>query len=92
MKGLSKLVKAILAVIVIVAIAGVVFLFYRSPSGVECKSDTDCTYNCSCHPTSCVVKTTTCDKICDMSCQPGTLDCNQGSCICVNGKCSVRWG
>lgn len=46
-----------------------------------------------CHPTSCVDKSTISDELqdvfCTEECVQGTLDCGQGFCQDVNGKCEA---
>ena len=57
----------------------------------ECFNDSDCVPASCCHPSSCVPisQTPDCSAIfCTAVCQPETLDCGQGNCQCVNGKCS----
>lgn len=58
----------------------------------KCKVNSDCVAAECCHPTNCVSK----DKVpdckgimCTMECKPGTLDCGQGSCKCLNEKCEA---
>jgi putative hemolysin len=58
-----------------------------------CAEDTDCVPASCCHPTSCVNKNSApnCSRLmCTMSCELGTLDCGQGSCVCQNNKCGVK--
>jgi len=61
-----------------------------------CSTDSDCVPEQCCHPTACINKE---DKkpclnvngqaICSQVCE-GPLDCGAGTCVCVNGKCSVE--
>lgn len=58
----------------------------------ECVVDDDCVPASCCHALSCVSITEKpeCAGIyCTQECQPGTLDCGQGSCQCINKKCSA---
>jgi len=60
--------------------------------GIECISDSDCVPAICCHASSCVpVKNAQdCSEMfCTMECVEDTLDCGQGSCLCVNGKCNA---
>jgi len=57
----------------------------------ECKTDEDCVPVCGCHPEECVPASERgeCPKVfCTQVCS-GPLDCNAGSCRCVEGKCEV---
>ncbi len=61
-------------------------------NNLNCSVDADCVPASCCHATSCVTKQEAplCKGVaCTMMCQPGSLDCNQGSCACVNNKCSA---
>ena len=63
------------------------------PEEIKCETDADCVAAECCHPTSCINKNfkSDCKEIaCTMSCEPGTLDCGQGSCLCVDNKCSAK--
>jgi len=58
----------------------------------ECVTDNDCVPSSCCHPSSCVSinNKPNCEGIfCTQECAPGTLDCNQGYCGCISGKCSA---
>lgn len=58
----------------------------------ECVTDSDCIPATCCHSFACVPITEkpNCNGIfCTQECAPGTLDCNQGNCMCVNGKCKA---
>ncbi|MFA5173641.1 MAG: hypothetical protein WC438_00480 [Candidatus Pacearchaeota archaeon] len=57
-----------------------------------CSVDSDCVPDSCCHAQSCVSldKKPVCDKVfCSQVCS-GPLDCNQGSCECIKGKCGVK--
>ncbi|HZX45182.1 MAG TPA: hypothetical protein VFF28_05875 [Candidatus Nanoarchaeia archaeon] len=57
---------------------------------VECNKDSDCFPAECCHPTSCTNIKPDCDgRFCSMNCAPGTMDCGQGYCGCVDNKCSA---
>ena len=59
---------------------------------VECVNDNDCVPNVCCHASSCVpVKNAIdcSDIFCTTVCIEGTLDCGQGNCLCVDGKCNA---
>ncbi|NCO97011.1 MAG: hypothetical protein COZ04_02045 [Candidatus Aenigmarchaeota archaeon CG_4_10_14_3_um_filter_37_21] len=60
----------------------------------KCQTDNDCVPAQCCHPTSCVPlsQRPNCEKVpCTLECRGETMDCGQGSCACVNGKCQVEW-
>ncbi len=88
----------------IVLLVGVLIYIKMNPSDVEnnadnkevnetlaCVSDSDCVPEQVCHPTSCI--NLNYNKLnnflCTQECMAGTLDCNQGSCKCMNNKCSA---
>ena len=57
-----------------------------------CLSDEDCVPAQCCHPTDCVNKAyrPNCKGIiCTMECRPGTMDCGQGYCACVENECKA---
>lgn len=65
------------------------------PPGIgECSSDSDCAPAQCCHPMSCVPvsQMPNCGGIaCTMVCMPGTMDCGEGRCACINNSCGVIW-
>jgi len=71
--------------------------FYRNEckKGINensCGSDSDCVKDACCHASGCVSKENApaCkDIMCTQECVPGTLDCGQGSCKCINNKCEA---
>ncbi len=61
---------------------------------VYCESDEDCTDATCCHPTACVNKEyrPDCKAVsCTAECEPNTMDCGQGRCICLDNTCQVEW-
>lgn len=65
-----------------------------TPSKDICEKDSDCVPAQCCHPVSCINKefAPECKGImCTMNCQPGTMDCGQGVCVCKNNRCQVEW-
>ena len=63
------------------------------PEELKCKSDEDCVAATCCHPKACVNRgfKPDCEGImCSMECAPGTMDCGQGRCACVNNKCTAE--
>ncbi len=57
-----------------------------------CETDADCVPDDCCHPSSCVnvnYKPDCSATLCSAVCQPDTLDCGQGSCLCINNKCGA---
>jgi putative hemolysin len=59
-----------------------------------CQSDNDCVPEFCCHSSTCVsmkYKPNCTGIFCTQECMPGTMDCNQGHCVCVNNSCKVEW-
>ena len=59
----------------------------------ECQTNEDCVPASCCHSTSCTSKVNApnCSGIsCTLSCEPETLDCQQGKCICIKNKCQAK--
>jgi hypothetical protein len=83
----------LLIVIVVLLIIGFFWFIKQSGSGMEefgCLSDSDCVEDNCCHATGCVLveNAPNCSEIsCSEECRNGTLDCNQGNCQCIGGKC-----
>ena len=72
--------------------------FYRGEcdkgSKTLCERDDDCIADSCCHSRKCVAKSAApkCSGIvCSQECVPGTLDCGQGSCSCVNNECEASF-
>ncbi len=70
--------------------------FYRGEctKGLKttCTKDEECVPDSCCHAKSCAIRNSapSCQGVvCSQECEPGTLDCGQGSCRCVNGLCEV---
>ena len=61
---------------------------------VYCQTDNDCVPATCCHPDACINKNYQPDCkgiVCTMDCRPGTMDCGQGKCVCVDNTCQVEW-
>jgi putative hemolysin len=60
---------------------------------VKCASDEECVPAQCCHPTSCINKDSkgVCNMMCTTVCEPGSMDCGQGRCVCKDGRCGVEW-
>ena len=61
-------------------------------TGFECVADTDCVPATCCHATSCTslgLAPKCDDAICTQECRLDALDCGQGSCKCIDKKCSA---
>ena len=58
---------------------------------LTCQSKDDCVPAQCCHPTSCINKNykTVCNVGCTAVCEPGTMDCGQGYCDCINNECKA---
>jgi len=64
----------------------------RNEGEIECVNDVECTSASCCHANSCISvrEKPDCKGIyCTQVCEPGTLDCGQGECNCVNNKCKA---
>ena len=89
--------RGFLGLIIFVLVALIVGLFFfvnwfnsSLPEPAECSVDSDCVPSSCCHAASCVAMELApkCEgTFCSADCQPNTLDCGQGSCGCVEGKC-----
>ena len=85
----------LIRIIVILVLIGLIILLTTTKKEVApgyCAFDSDCVPASCCHPSSCVTKeqAPNCKGImCSQVCEPGTLDCGQGSCICENNKCKT---
>ncbi|HLF53807.1 MAG TPA: hypothetical protein VI544_01380 [Candidatus Nanoarchaeia archaeon] len=89
--------------LIVIIIIGVLFFFVVSDDKDEfpsdsvkdensCVYDSDCIKDSCCHASSCVAAENAPEclgVVCSQECVPGTLDCGQGSCKCVNNKCGV---
>ncbi len=61
----------------------------------ECSRDADCAPAECCHPSTCVPagRAPACDQtVCSSECRPATLDCGQGHCACISGRCGAVRG
>lgn len=94
--------KWVIAVILILALVVSGFLLNKFVSNKEgirneskelfCQSDSDCVPKEACHPKTCINKNFAEDNsgsICTAVCEPGSLDCGQGYCSCINNKCNA---
>lgn len=91
----------ILIIVILVLVMGGVVLkvFLSADEGanenskyLSCQTDSDCVPKESCHPKTCINKEFAQDSsgsICTAVCEPESLDCGQGSCLCVNNKCNA---
>ncbi|GEM_PF-2026235 len=63
---------------------------YRTGSPGYCVAASDCVPAQCCHPTGCTDRANApdcSDAMCTQECVPGTMDCGQGSCSCINNEC-----
>lgn len=90
---MKKEVAAGLIIAALIAIGYAIFALTEKPVISECSSDNDCVPENVCHPKTCVLKPGSPDEnpgmICTAVCEPGSLDCGQGSCECINKKCEA---
>jgi hypothetical protein len=94
---MKKRVKIIGLIFLLIAVIITMAIILTKPntvtetiSNVTCTSDSDCVPAQCCHASSCINNNYkgVCNLLCTDVCS-GPLDCNAGSCGCVNGKCSV---
>jgi len=83
-----------IGIIIALILIGLIFLLTKTNKETQgyCSANSDCVPASCCHPSSCVAKgqAPSCKGImCSQSCEPGTLDCMQGSCICENDECKA---
>ena len=84
-------------IVLILLVLGVLFVSFWNDESSSigdgfCKVDDDCVPKEACHPTNCVLKgqeDSTEGIACTAICEPGTLDCGQGYCSCVDKKCEA---
>ena len=96
---MKKIWIIVIAIVIVLLLFGVYqFIAIRNtfaPSETnECVTDADCVKADCCHSTACVSadKAPNCSGVfCTQVCSPGTLDCGQGSCNCVNNRCQARF-
>jgi len=67
-------------------------------SETECSVNEDCVPASPCHADSCITREAYDEyygdaamMYCTTECAPGTMDCGQGSCACIDNKCEVNW-
>lgn len=86
----------VLVIILVLLIVGGYYVFGGESEKGEiseelyCETASDCVPKEACHASSCVVLGFEENKegiLCSQSCEPGTFDCGQGSCGCVDNKC-----
>lgn len=87
-------------IIIIILLIGIIAFYFlerqdknkEEQNGTGCVVDADCAPANCCHATTCVSESEkpNCKGIyCTASCEPGTLDCGQGNCACIKGKCNT---
>jgi hypothetical protein len=91
-KSILKLMfYTVIFVIIFTAIIALQFKI-QSTSKDYCVENSDCVASTCCHPGACVNKNyaPNCAGVfCTMECRPGTMDCDQGYCACINNKCKA---
>jgi len=94
----KKYLEIIKVGLVIITLFLLIYIFFNLKSKNQessadiCNIDSDCAPSSCCHASSCILKSQAPDckrAICSQVCTPGTLDCNQGSCLCKNKKCET---
>ena len=102
----QEIIAIIFLFIIALGIFIFIFVIYKSGSSVDkdnindstikgelCINDAECVPASCCHATSCVSVKNKPDCLCifcTASCEPGTLDCGQRSCKCIDSKCKVE--
>ena len=83
----------IVAIVVVGAfVASSLFRIDKDVEGAECRTNDECVPAGCCHPSTCAPASEKpdCTGIyCTAECAPGTLDCGQGSCQCIDRKCEA---
>ena len=88
-------IKQILIIIIVLCTLALIILYpfkENITNKYYCKVDSDCISETCCHANSCINKNfepDCTDIICTTECAPNTMDCNQGSCQCINHKCKA---
>ena len=60
---------------------------------LKCETSQDCAGATCCHAKTCVNinHRPNCQGMaCTMMCEPGTMDCGQGECVCENNQCTAK--
>ena len=88
--------KLTILVVVLVTLAFLLIVAFQPKEDPKhCLRDEDCVPAQCCHPTDCVnvENRPNCEGIvCTMECRPGTMDCGQGYCACVENQCKAIIG
>jgi len=95
----TRVIIIVLTLMVIISISAVLIIKSRNiPPVTEnktgekgyCTADSDCVPAECCHSATCVykAKAPNCSHlVCTQVCEPGTLDCGQAECRCMNNDC-----
>ncbi len=81
-----------IAIVIIIFVAGFFLITSQHDSHKNLNNETKCVPASCCHSTSCVPENEApdCRRLsCTMDCVPHTLDCGQGSCKYIKGKCEA---
>jgi len=90
--------RAVFWLMIVLLILLLTIVFYLKVNGdfgdknFECVVDNDCVPSSCSHSVSCVPinHAPNCSGVYSTQvCQPNTLDCGQGSCLCKKGKCGT---
>ncbi len=86
--------KGLIGLIVVAIILLVVgfFWFVAQHDSLKTENKIKCIPAGCCHSTKCVLKNESpncSETLCTMNCVPHTLDCGQGSCKYIKGKCEA---
>ena len=90
---IKKYFSAALLTVLLISILMIAY-FLINYNKVADEIETECVPAQCCHPISCVEKSQAPDcsgKFCTQECAPGSLDCGQGSCKAIKGKCEAAF-
>lgn len=66
-----------------------------SISAPTCHYNHECVPEDTCHPRVCfhrsIIQPEPATRLCTRNCEPGSMDCGAGHCVCEEGKCAVDW-
>jgi hypothetical protein len=88
---MRRITSVLILILIILAFVTIV-ISYPEKNTKYCKTNENCVPTSCCHPTDCinVDNRPDCKGImCTEECKPGTMDCGQGHCNCVNNECKA---
>jgi hypothetical protein len=88
---MKRIISVLILILILLAVV-VILISYPGKDTKYCKINEDCIPSSCCHPTDCMNsgnKPDCKDIMCTMECKPGTMDCGQGHCGCINNECKA---